>query len=252
MYLSINNNNIPPNTWKSLSDLGALSISWDADPEKYYTLIIYDHDASFLHALYTNIPGNLIEYANVLTQYIPPNPPIGSGQHRYSIALYSQRTKISSYNIQRTNFDLEGFINRSGLTLVENEILVADPTTREYYRVAEETSEPSVTVNSEHPLIIANSTLSNSEQKYCSCVVEAAEKQPGACNLEKAWFEERDGRICANPFAICAKSTGGSNRECPKNYNYDNFTDIQLTSLANLYGITVSDRNTMVSMFRAK
>ena len=83
--------------------------------------------------------------------------------------------------------------------------------------------------------------MNEREQKFCACVVHVAEKQPGACNFEKAWFEERDEKVCYNPFAVCAKTTKTSTRKCREEYNYDEMTDSELKSIANLHGIDTTD-----------
>jgi len=108
-----------------------------------------------------------------------------------------------------------------------------------------------VTFNSAHPLLLGNTSLSDTEQKFCSCVVKVAAAQPGACNLEKAWFEQRDSKTCANPYAVCAHSVGTSTRKCNESYNYSQFTDQQLIALANLNNVTISsDRATIISLLQ--
>ncbi|CAH6419046.1 Phosphatidylethanolamine-binding protein [uncultured virus] len=266
MRLTARNINISFNTWGPLADLDELGVAWDVAPGMTYTLIIYDVDAPspddsrnspFLHLLLANIPGNNIAASTVIAPYMPPNPPTGSGQHRYMIVLYNQKFLIPMSNIvERERFDLNGFINRYNLTLIDSDTIVVDSSTQQYYRmVGERTNDSKVTINTEYPLIMGTSTLSIEEKKYCGCVVDAASHQPGACNLEKAWFEERDGRICANPFAVCAKSTGGSNRNCSKNWNYAQMSDKQLTALANLFGISLGtpiNRMAVTEMLRAR
>lgn len=241
MRLYTNNNLISYNQWGSLSDLSSLQIDWDVNnPTLYYTLIIIDIDAiqsPFLHALIINIPGNDISNGNVIASYTPPNPPINSKDHRYFIYIYQQPHRITPMLVStRTNFDINTFISKNRLILSEMEVIVVNSNTRQYYLTE---SSPLVTPNPDHPLINTNSLLSESEKKYCSCVIEVAEKQPGACNLEKAWFERKDNRICANPFAVCAKSTGGSNRNCNQNYNYSEMTDSQLVAFSNLNNIPI-------------
>ncbi len=89
-------------------------------------------------------------------------------------------------------------------------------------------------------MFIPNTILNEREQAYCSCVLKVAAKQPGSCNLEKAWFEQRSGETCYNPYAVCAASVKTSTRECGNNYNYENLADEHLVAFANLHQIKES------------
>jgi phosphatidylethanolamine-binding protein (PEBP) family uncharacterized protein len=241
MKLYIRNNLVSSNALYPGGDISSLQINWDAMPGVYYTIIMYDVDspypsqpstAPYIHLLVTNIPGNDISKGQQLFGYMPPSPPSDSQPHRYVIGLYSQRMLIPTINLSnRAMFPLNQFISQYGLHFMESETIVYDPIQTTFYVVAQ---EPTITYNPAHPLIRGDTTLTESEQNFCSCVVDVAEKQPGACNLEKAWFEYRDLRMCYNPFATCAKSTGTSSRKCYENYNYQEFSDLQLTALANL------------------
>lgn len=241
MKLYTNQQLLPHNIAFPSDQLSSFQVSWDADQSLYYTLIIYDVDAPspsnpsaspFLHALIVNIPGNKIEQGNQLIPYTMPNPP--SGEHRYVIALYRQSYKVPINTIsKRENFDLINFVNNNQLILVENETLVADSKFKDFYLYSEKElgSNPinsQVTFNSKYPLIIPNSLLSDREMAFCECVIDVGTKQPGKCNLEKAWFEERDEHVCYNPFAVCAKSVGTTSRNCKENFNSQQMTPAQL------------------------
>jgi hypothetical protein len=241
MRIYTHHNLVSYNQWQPAADLSSLQIDWTASNNKsYHTLIITDIDAAqspYLHALVVNIPGNNIANGDVLMSYTPPNPPINSNDHRYIISIYTQKYRISQSVISnRSNFDIINFITKNNLTLSETETIVVNPNAKQFYLLESVTS---IAPHPDHPLIIGDSLLSEAEKKYCSCIVEIAERQPGACNLEKAWFEQRDDRTCANPFAVCAKSTGGSNRKCIQNYNYSSMSDSQLIAFANLNNISV-------------
>ncbi len=86
-------------------------------------------------------------------------------------------------------------------------------------------------------MFIPNTTLTERQQAYCSCVLKVAAKQPGGCNMEKAWFEKRNGETCYNPYAVCAASVKTSTKECGDNYNYENLSDDHLIAFANLHQI---------------
>jgi hypothetical protein len=100
---------------------------------------------------------------------------------------------------------------------------------------------PSPGVSTRANLFLPGNTLSEQEQKYCHCVLEVAAKQPGACSAERAWFEQRDGRTCSNPYAVCAKTTGTSYRHCGANYNYEALPDREIEAYANLSHIPVPE-----------
>jgi len=264
MKLYTNNAPIQPNTWLPTSNLNELQVTWDPIPGVQYTLIMYDVDAPnasnpvnapFIHAIITNIPGNDTSKGNKVLSYMPPSPSLRSGDHRYIVSLYSQKFLITVSSIsQRASFDLEGFIFNSGLHLIEYEMLVVDSETGDYYHYYAP-AEHEVLFNPEHPLLVGNTSLSEREQAYCSCVAKVADKQPEACNLEQAWFQKRDGHTCYNPYSVCRKNIGTGTRACYKNYNYDQMTDSQLTTLANLSNMTVSfpfDRASVISALQTK
>lgn len=97
--------------------------------------------------------------------------------------------------------------------------------------------------------------LTEQEAKWCDCVLEVAAKQPGQCNLQKAWFQERDHRECYNIYAVCAHEIGTTSRRCDTYYNYDTLPDDQLIAYANLNQIPVKEsvsRQHLISMIKAK
>ena len=91
----------------------------EAQPDKLYTIIIWDPDAphrpSFLHWLVTNIPGGDISRGRVIQPYTPPSPPAGSGEHRYYVGLYEQSQRISVGKVAQTGFDMKTFTSKYGL-----------------------------------------------------------------------------------------------------------------------------------------
>ncbi|XP_064601962.1 protein D1-like [Liolophura sinensis] len=113
----------------------------DADPSKKYTLLMVDPDAAsskapektyFLHWLLEQVPGkelqsgkfkNSEEDEPVETTYVekisymPPNPPAGSGPHRYQFYLYEQSvpTLNGIPGKTRGGFDMEDFVSINSL-----------------------------------------------------------------------------------------------------------------------------------------
>ncbi|KAK9765896.1 hypothetical protein K7432_005420, partial [Basidiobolus ranarum] len=75
------------------------SIHFDAEANAKYTLIFADPDApsrsnhtlgEFRHWLVGNIPGNDIAKGDIITAYLGPAAPPGTGFHRYTFKLYRQ------------------------------------------------------------------------------------------------------------------------------------------------------------------
>jgi len=245
MQLYVNDLPLSSDIKYSKSDLDSLQISWIPTFGMQYTLMMYDIDAPnpesainspYIHLLVNNITGADVGSGTEIYSYIPPTPHIGI--HRYVIALFQQSGTIGAHRMNnRIRFPLDNYIQQNNLSILDDKVIVLDSSTNQFYLTSD---EHQVTFNFDHPLIIGNTKLSNQEQKYCSCVIDVAVKQPGACNLEKAWFEQRDNHECYNPYAVCAKSTGTSTRQCGKNYNFEQMNEIQLAAFANLNSISIA------------
>ncbi|XP_055678084.1 protein D3-like [Lutzomyia longipalpis] len=74
-------------------------VTWDANPDDYYTLIMTDPDApsrkeptfrEFKHWTVGNIPGNRVAEGETIAEYIGSGPPKGTGLHRYVFLVYKQ------------------------------------------------------------------------------------------------------------------------------------------------------------------
>ena len=68
-----------------------------ANKGKYHTLVIVDPDAPagfWIHQCIYDIPADNITYGKTFYDYMPPNPPAGTGNHRYFCILYEQKDKI--------------------------------------------------------------------------------------------------------------------------------------------------------------
>lgn len=77
----------------------APAVSWSADPQAFYTLLMSDPDAPahwwpFLgevrHWLVANIPGADVAAGQTLSEYLPSGPPPLTGTHRYVFVLFAQ------------------------------------------------------------------------------------------------------------------------------------------------------------------
>jgi hypothetical protein len=231
-----------------------------------------NNKSPFCHTLITSIPGMNVSKGNMILAYIPPSPPSDSPPHRYYIEIYDQIFIIDSkIKINRDQFNVQDFARQYGLTLFDKINF------RVVYKL---TTAPSSLIsfssNGSLPMLPMLSTtgikspmlspvksprfksshkrastkniqyfktgndLTEEQQKYCKCVLHVASEQPGKCNLEKAWFEERDHRICYNPYAVCAHTTGTTYRWCAENLNFDNIPDDELEAWLNLHKIESS------------
>jgi hypothetical protein len=232
MELYHNNKLVRSDSYFAPADVANIEIEWNHQNDIYYTLIIYDIDTPFtyVHLLVTNIPRNDIEYGTIVLNYVQPNPP--SGNHRYVIAIYEQRgLMIDSKFGARSRFPLLDFIKQNNLKLVDEKIITSGNSNNNLK------DDPPKYHSNSNSVIRQDSDLNGRSEKYCSCVVKVAEKNTERCNLEKDWGNMSDGKMCYSPYAVCAKSTGTTNRNCGMNYDYDSMTKEQLSSFLNLNGI---------------
>ena len=90
------------------------------EDNQYYTLIMYDPDAptanhNFVHWIIINIQSNT-KFDTLLT-YTGPNPPPGSGVHRYIFNLYNQPNGIAKdINIDERSIPISGLLKKLNLT----------------------------------------------------------------------------------------------------------------------------------------
>jgi len=101
-------------------------IKFEAIKDKLLTFVMLDPDApsrdnptdrSWLHWLVVNVNENGIDHANTMMEYNGPDPPDGSGQHRYVFMTLQQKDKIDMIpDLKRPNFNIENFMIRHALT----------------------------------------------------------------------------------------------------------------------------------------
>lgn len=86
-------------------------LHWDCDPDRLYTIMMYDYDARpppYLHWLVTNVSET--SNGNDVAAYKPPNPP-NHEIHTYTIEIFSQNRPIHHHVIHnRAGFDVGQFI----------------------------------------------------------------------------------------------------------------------------------------------
>ncbi|XP_034936951.1 protein D2-like [Chelonus insularis] len=95
-----------------------------------YTLVLTDPDAptrgynrEFQHWLVGNIPEDKVAKGEVLTEYVGPAPPKGSGKHRYIFLLYKQNQgaitfderRIGNRDKRRNRFSIKKFAQKYNL-----------------------------------------------------------------------------------------------------------------------------------------
>lgn len=87
------------------------TVSFAADPEKYYTLVMTDPDApsrieptyrEFKHWVVVNIPGNDVASGENLAEFVGSGPPLSTGLHRYVFLVYEQPKKLPFTGEPRT------------------------------------------------------------------------------------------------------------------------------------------------------
>lgn len=99
-------------------------IEFDKKPGRLYTLLMVDPDAPsrenpiykyWLHRMIINNNQEIMEYQ-------PPDPPKGSGPHRYFFFLYEQKNKIDASTLpefKRPKFNLPDFIYKHNLNQID-------------------------------------------------------------------------------------------------------------------------------------
>jgi len=60
-----------------------------------------DKNKNYLHWLTVNMPYDDVARSNLVQKYTPPNPPKGSGKHRYVILAFQQGGKIDHKELQK-------------------------------------------------------------------------------------------------------------------------------------------------------
>ena len=225
-----------PNFIHSDSTTGELSVEWLSDPNKLYTLVVYDIDAKYLHLLITNIPGNNIDKGNTVISWQAPNPPKTSLPHKYYVNIYSQddsKINIDNSTITRVPFNLNSFVNKYDLKLIDSGNFTSgyNVPTKATVNKTNKTNDSNLSNN----YFILDTSLPENKQKWCRCVIKVAAKQTKSCLEDKAWYQVKDGKSCYNPYAVCSASVGTSSRECGKNYQFSNFSDDELKAYGYLH-----------------
>lgn len=219
-----------------------IEVSWTANSNSLYTLIMIDLDAPYpapnnskspyLHLLITNIRGNNISTGDSLIEYMSPSPPSNSLPHTYSVMVYQQPSYINPVkHSKRENFEPSYFAKRHNLTLVSDKNFKVGNIVPTSASASISAGRKATTDRFFKP----DTSLPEDKQKFCRCVIKVADKQRGRCNTEQAWFETRDGQQCYNPYRVCAASVGTTSRVCGAEHDFESFSDDHLITYAQLH-----------------
>ena len=100
-------------------------VSWNAVPDKLYTVLMWDPDApasSWIHLFVINTPSANLTQGQTLLAYEPPTPP--SGTHRYFVSVYQQPQKLEiSAPAERGNFDVSAFVAKHALVKIGEKMI---------------------------------------------------------------------------------------------------------------------------------
>jgi len=94
-------------------------IRLNVDPNKLYTLVLYDPDAvsgTYIHWIKVNITNNDMKTGNIIIPYKGPAPPPKTGKHRYIFNLYQQNGKNKMVSFQQRAVELNDLKNKLGVT----------------------------------------------------------------------------------------------------------------------------------------
>lgn len=107
-------------------------ITWDEPPvnNRFYSYICFDPDAtdaSFIHLMILNCRSASLSSGSAVFDWSPPNPPKGSGEHRYIFGLFVHSYEIYTESVKdRDGFDIKSFYERNGLIPVAGAFMTVD------------------------------------------------------------------------------------------------------------------------------
>lgn len=220
-------------------------VKWSTLNNAFYTLIMYDTSAPYpspnnnfsplVHWVVTNIPQEKLYYGNTILNYLGPSPPADSSPHEYVVSVYKQGYSVNPPPItNRKNFPLSQFTRQYNLTFVGKGKFYAGYQQEIPRQVPQQQTTP------REGYFISGNPLSAGQQAYCKCTLDLDEKNPRWCNKEKAYFETRENQTCYNPYAVCTKSVGQQS-ECSQWFNFDAFSDAELTGYSDIRRIQVPE-----------
>jgi phosphatidylethanolamine-binding protein (PEBP) family uncharacterized protein len=93
-------------------------ITLNVDPNKLYTLVLYDPDAvsgTYIHWIKANITNNDMRTGNIIIPYKGPAPPPKTGKHHYIFNLYEQNGENKTGMLEEKVFELNKLENKLGV-----------------------------------------------------------------------------------------------------------------------------------------
>ena len=93
-------------------------ITLNVDPNKLYTLVLYDPDAvggTYIHWIKANITNNDMRTGNIIIPYKGPAPPPKTGKHHYIFNLYEQNGENKTGVLEEKVFELNNLENKLGV-----------------------------------------------------------------------------------------------------------------------------------------
>lgn len=81
--------------------------------------------------------------------------------------------------------------------------------------------------------------ISDLQQRYGGCVLHLMGSNPPWCNRERAYFEQRNGQTCYNPFAVCTSQVGRDRNDYAYALDWDNVPTEELEGYAESRGLSL-------------
>lgn len=79
-------------------------------------------------------------------------------------------------------------------------------------------------------------SISDTQKRYCRCVLHVAAKNKKECNISKGISDKKSRTSdCVNPYAICRKNIKPETKYCAEYYDYSNIPDRELVAFAELH-----------------
>lgn len=180
-------------------------------PGSLFTIIMRDPDAPYLNGyVHYFVVNSTLNTTNGETEVLPYVAP-QRVDHHYVFELYLQESPITPMVAKAQDFDVDKFVRSHQLQLVSRTIVI--------------TTEPNIKY---HGFVKG---LTGPDAKYCTCNIEVEAKGTDV-----------------NPYAVCARSTGGHMASCGQYYDYEVMPLEYLLVFADRHQLVVPDRKSRRSV----
>lgn len=92
-------------------------VTYPAQDGRFYSLALVDAEMDKLHWLLVNIPGTRVPEGTMVTEYFPPTPAQGSGDHRYVMVALLQARPLGDHHVDKYRSGLCEEQSRAGFRL---------------------------------------------------------------------------------------------------------------------------------------